>query len=150
LTVVLDVDGQETSVRMLGVAPVEFGRPHDAETSSRGGQPDRPVPIQMFLENLLRGESVYVVYDSQVEKQDEDGKFVAYLYRAPDGLLINQEAIRQGFGVTDNSYAFEEQPSFRYYQEKAQKAKKGLWGGPQGPQGKIPHGPGPRPAGKPT
>jgi endonuclease YncB( thermonuclease family) len=131
LTVVIQVDGEETNVRMLGVAPTETGKGEAGDRPRREGSGRRPAPSQMFLENLLRGESVYVVYDSQVEEQDEDGKYVAYLYRAPDGLMINLEVVRQGFCVTDPDYDFTEKPSFLYYQEKAAKAKKGLWGGPK-------------------
>jgi endonuclease YncB( thermonuclease family) len=95
---------------------------------------------------MLRGESVYVVYDSQVEEEDEDGKYMAYLYRAPDGLFINLEVVRQGLGVTDEAYSFEEQPDFLYYQGKAKKAGKGIWrkGGLNGPQ----RSEGPRPRGR--
>ena len=92
---------------------------------------------------MLEGEDVYIVYDSIVEEQDEDGKYVAYVYRAPDGLLLNTEVLRQGFGVVDPGYDFAEKDTFLYYQNKAQQAEKGLWNKSPGPMrnGKPSRGP---------
>ncbi len=84
-----------------------------------------------FLENLLRGESVYVVYDSMVKEEDEKDRYVAYLYRSPDGLLINLEAVRQGFCITDRNCDFEEKATFLHYERKAKRLKKGIWGRPR-------------------
>ena len=129
LTVVLKIEGEKTQVRMIGVAMADFG----------GSEKNRNRPASdMFLDNLLRGESVYVVYDSQLEEQDEDGNYIAYLHRAPDGLPINLEVIRQGLGVTDDSYSFEEKSTFHYYQNRARKVEKGVWAKSQAPPPKEP------------
>ena len=104
LTAVLEVEGEEAEIRMIGVAPLEAG--------TEGRPARRSRMTQMFLDNILRGESVHVVYDSMVADEDADGKYVAYLYRAPDGLLVNTEVIRQGFAAADTSYDFEEKESF--------------------------------------
>lgn len=77
---------------------------------------------------MLIGEFVYLEYDDNIPEQDEDGQTVAYVYRAPEGLLINLEVIRQGFGLTPTEYQFEEQQTFRTYEEKAQTDGKGIWG----------------------
>jgi endonuclease YncB( thermonuclease family) len=82
----------------------------------------------MFLRNLLVGERVYVMYDSQVADDDEDGKYVASLYRAPDGLNVNLEAVRQGFAAVDPSYSFDDKATFLYYQRRARQLHKGIWG----------------------
>lgn len=144
LTIVVDVDGQRTPVRMIGLAEPQqkgndkesSGAPMGRKGPGRDGPPRLPTGI--FLENMLNGEDVYIVYDSMVEDQDEDGKYVAYVYRAPDGMLLNSEVIRQGFAVVDPGYDFAEKDTFLYYQNKAQQARKGLWG--KGPR----HGQGPR------
>jgi len=119
LTAVLEVEGEQAEIRMVGVAPLE--------ASSEGRPGRRSRMTEMFLDNILRGESVHVVYDSMVEDQDEEGKYVAYLYRSPDGLLVNTEVIRQGFAAADTSYEFEEKETFAYYQNKAKSLMKGLW-----------------------
>jgi hypothetical protein len=144
LTIVVDVDGQETKVRMIGLAeaqdddksknqdsprgPLGRGGPGKHMANRRGPGRGAPrLPTEIFLKNMLQGEEVYIVYDSMVEEQDEDGKYVAYVYRAPDGMLLNTEVLRQGFGVVDPGYDFSEKDTFEYYQGKAQQAKKGLW-----------------------
>ncbi len=125
MTAVIQIEGQETKVRMIGVAEMAQGK--QAEKGK-----NRPSVTQHFMENMLKGEKVYVVYDSQVEETDEDGKYVAYLYRAPDGLLVNLEAIRLGFGVADTSYDFDDKETFQFYNDKARRLGKGVWGRRQG------------------
>lgn len=152
LTIVVDVDGQKTKVRMIGLAEPQndtkdqmdpkTSRPPKGRRGPRGGASRGAprLPREIFLknlENLLRGEQVYIVYDSMVEEEDEDGKYVAYVYRAPDGMLINAEVVRQGLGVVDPNYDFTEKDTFLYYQNKARQAQKGLWN-------KSKRGPGPR------
>jgi len=129
LTVVLDVDGQETKVRMIGVVPlqVQGDRPDGPPSRSRLPRPSRPPMTGLFLTNLLQGESVHVVYDPAVEEEDSEGNCVAYLYRAPDGLLVNLEIIRQGFAAVDARGTFEEKATFLHYQDKARKLQKGQW-----------------------
>jgi len=73
LTAVVKVDGEDVPVRMIGVAPLELQQ--DEQTSNapaRPGPAGRPNITGLFLKNLLEGESVYVVYDAQVEEEDED------------------------------------------------------------------------------
>ena len=142
LTVVLNVDGQDTKVRMVGVAPLEIEQDRPGADRGPAGRPSRgrPQMAELFLNNMLSGESAYVVYDSMVQEEDEDGNCAAYLYRAPDGLMVNMEVVRQGFAAVDSRYDFEEKDSFLHYQAKARELKKGLW---------RPRGPGPGPGGPP-
>ncbi len=157
LTIVVNVDGQETPIRMIGLAEPENKKTDDRPSPGPGahrdsmgmrGGPGRVPPTDIFLQNLLKGEEVYVVYDSMVQEQDEDGNYVAYVYRAPDGLLLNSEVLRQGLGVVDPGYDFSEKETFLYYQNQAQQAQKGLWN--KNPQRGMRNGkPGPGPLGKP-
>jgi len=117
LTITLDMNGKDTPVRLLGVAQAE-----GMEGEGRGNPPMR------FLRDLLTGEFVYVVYDSDLEQKDESGNLVAYLYRAPDRLLVNLEMVRQGFGVTADNYAFQYQKVLETYEQRAQADGRGLWG----------------------
>jgi endonuclease YncB( thermonuclease family) len=121
MTVVVKIDGQDTKIRMIGVAAMTRGANSDQ-------RPRRRPPVShRFMENMLKGEKIYIVYDSQIEETDEDGKYVAYVYRAPDGLLVNLEAIRQGFGVVDTSYDFDDKKIFQFYNDRACKLGKGIW-----------------------
>ncbi|MCD4699930.1 MAG: thermonuclease family protein, partial [Phycisphaerae bacterium] len=77
--------------------------------------------------NMLKGEFVSVEYDSTLAQEDETGLAVAYLYRAPDGMFLNLEIIRQGYGLAENDYPFQHDKLFGFYQQKAQADGKGLW-----------------------
>ena len=127
MTVVLNVEGDETPVRMIGLAPIGFQAGDDTDPRVARAREQAKRIHGLFLQNLLSGETVYVVYDEQLEEEDDDGNVVAYLYRAPDGLLVNMEAIRQGFGAVDTRYEFDEKDSFVYYQAKAREHQKGIW-----------------------
>jgi micrococcal nuclease len=123
-TLTLLVDGQPTRVRMLGVAP-----PLVAEAE---GQPGVLFPEAVaFVRGLLLGEMVYLADDSQVAANDADGIRVAYVHRAPDGLLVNLEIIRQGYGLAAEGYTFDHQQAFAAYQTRAQQTGKGIWRGLQ-------------------
>jgi endonuclease YncB( thermonuclease family) len=125
-TVVIQVDQAESKVRMIGVAPMSLkaGRDVPLFIALRRRLPSTTT----FLQMLLKGESVYVLYDSRIAEQDKDGKYVGYVYRAPDGLLMNQEVIRNGFAAADTRYTYDLRDAFLSYQKKAQTAEKGIFG----------------------
>ena len=92
--------------------------------------PQKPVEFygresSLFLKNLLRGESVHVVYGQ--ERVDGYGRTLAYLYRAPDGLFVNLEIIRQGYGHAYTQFSFRHMELFTGYQRWARETGKGLW-----------------------
>jgi micrococcal nuclease len=53
---------------------------------------------------------------------------LAYLYRAPDGLFVNLEIVRQGYGHAYTRFPFKYLNLFREYEKKAREAGRGLWG----------------------
>lgn len=140
-TVTLDMDGQEATVRLLGVA-----EPQVPEGEGRA-RPVGQIGIG-FMRNLLLNEYVTLAYDPDLDKKDEDGVTVAYLYRSPDGLFANLEVVRQGFGIVPTDYEFAHAKTFKFYQGKAKADTKGLWGrAKRGPrEGKPPPPPAPAPA----
>ena len=115
LTLTVTVDGQETPVRLLGVA--------EAKTADG----DLPLSPEAFLRNLVAGEFVQLVADETLEETDEKGRRVAYVYRVPDGLLVNLELVRQGYAVTAREYAFDHLDAFLIYQRRARADHRGLW-----------------------
>jgi endonuclease YncB( thermonuclease family) len=120
-TVTLDMDGKETTVRLLGVA-----EPQAPEGEARV-RPVGQIGIG-FMRNLLLNEYVTLASDPDLDKNDEEGVTTAYLYRSPDGLFTNLEVIRQGFGVVPTDYEFQHAKTFKFYQGKAKADSKGLWG----------------------
>ena len=91
-TVVIHRAGKSVTVRLIGVDTPETMHPQKpAEAFGK--------EASAFARNLLLGESVYLLPDEKRE-EDRHGRLLAYLYRAPDGLFVNLEIVRQGYGRT--------------------------------------------------
>ena len=118
-TVEINYDGQAVSVRLIGVDTPETVHPSQpVEAYGR--------EASSFTKNLLLGESIYLRFDT--ENQDRYGRLLAYLYRAPDGLFVNLEVARQGYGHAYTQFPFKHMELFRHYENQARTAGKGLWG----------------------
>jgi len=93
--------------------------------------PQKPVEhygkeASMFTTNLLKGEEVYI----ELEPDNTVGKYgrkLLYLYRVPDGLFVNLEIVRQGYGHAYTVYPFQYMEIFRHYEDRAKELGKGLW-----------------------
>lgn len=119
-TVILLIHGEKTSVRLIGVDTPETVHPR------------KPVQYYgreagLFLKNLLRGEEVYIEQRGKADEFDRYGRLLAYLYRAPDGLFVNLEIVRQGYGHAYTRFPFQYMDLFRFYEWKARECEKGLW-----------------------
>jgi micrococcal nuclease len=126
-TVVVSLNGKPTRVRLIGVDTPETVHPKKA-VEFYGKEASR------FTTNLLKGESVYLDYDQQ--KTDKYGRTLAYLYRAPDGLFVNLEIIRQGYGHAYTMFPFKYMEVFRAYEQRAREAGRGLWAAAEGITGR--------------
>ena len=109
---VINLDGEETNLRLIGVDAPEIGTPYSNEA-------------KQFLTNLLIGEEVYLEYGKELK--DKYGRTLAYVYRAPDGFFVNSEIVRQGYGRAYTKYPFAFAELFLSYEQKAKEHKKGLW-----------------------
>ncbi len=118
-TVELMMGGKKTTVRMIGVDTPETVHPR---------KPIEPYGKEAseFTTNLLKGEEVYIEREPQ-NTVDKNGRTLLYLYRAPDGLFVNLEIIRQGYGDVYRVEPFKYRDLFTHFQEIAQKVKKGKW-----------------------
>lgn len=115
-SVTVMMNGKEVSVRLMGLTSA---LPPWADAGAKKR-------IHEWLANLLKGESVYVKYDS-AGAADTAGKTRAYLYRAPDGLFVNLEMLRQGKALASARYVGDHQMSFSFYQARARTNAKGVW-----------------------
>jgi endonuclease YncB( thermonuclease family) len=79
-----------------------------------------------FLEELLRDQSVHLRFES-VSMDVETPHAAAYIYRASDGLLVNLEMIRQGYGKTPTGTVFKLREAFLVEERKAREERCGLW-----------------------
>lgn len=118
-TVQIKFKGKPVTIRLIGVDTPETVHPN------------KPVEVfgkeaSAFTQNLLLGESVYLRLG--VDEMDKYGRLLAYLYRAPDGLFVNLEIVRQGYGHAYTQFPFKHMELFRHYERRAREAGKGLWG----------------------
>lgn len=111
LTLIVGSGSDEQRVRLHGVEPIR-----DRSSSDRAVQ---------LLDALLVGESVYLVRD----RTDRGGgnETRAYVFRAPDGLFINLELVRQGLAPGATRGTHEHESLFRAYEQRARRAGKGMW-----------------------
>ncbi len=84
-------DGETEKVRYIGMDTPESVKPG--------------TPVECFAKaaseynaQLVAGRAVRLVAD--VEARDRYGRALAYVYREPDGLLVNAELVRGGFART--------------------------------------------------
>ena len=117
-TIKIDYKGKSETVRLIGVDTPETVHPN------------KPVEFfgkeaSAFLKNLLKGESVYLRFGD--EERGKYGRLLAYVYRAPDGLFVNLEIVRQGYGHAYVKFPFKHMEIFREYEKRARVVGKGLW-----------------------
>jgi micrococcal nuclease len=110
-TIIVDVNNQEIKVRLTGIKPAE-----------KYGQ-----ELAMFTKNLLRGEEVYIIDDPNQNEPDKYGYMSKYVYRAPDGLFVNAEIIRQGYSRADTATPFKYVAQFEQLEKFARERSKGIW-----------------------
>ncbi len=101
-------------VRLIGVDAPELDAPYYKESTK-------------FLDNLIMAEAVYFQFGADGDTVDKSGRWPAYLYRAPDGLFVNLEIIRQGYGRADTAFPFKYTDLFAAYEKRARAGQKGLW-----------------------
>ena len=120
-TVVLALGGREVTCRLLGIDTPELHPPG-------GGPQPYAVEAARFTENLLKGERVWVVQYPAPFDVGAFRRMLALLYRVPDGLMVNLEIIRQGYGeVYAGSEVFPGKALLRTWENFARGAEKGLW-----------------------
>ncbi len=119
-TIVVSDKGKDVKVRLVGVDTPETVHPskpveHYGKEASR------------FTTNLLKGERVYLIGEPLPRAFDRYGRLLAYVYRAPDGLFVNAEIIRQGYGHAYTQIPSKYMQEFKQLEQFARKAEKGLW-----------------------
>ena len=115
----IEYENKPTRVRLIGV---------DTPKMARSGKPAERFEKEAssFTHYLLTGESVYLRFDAK-NKRDKYGRLLAYLYRSPDGLFVNLEIVRQGYGRAYTKFPFKYLELFRHYERRAREGIKGTW-----------------------
>ena len=123
-TVVLRAGEKDITCRLIGVDTPETV--HPSQPVEEYGK-----EASAFLDNLLKGEKVWVEQE-QGNTQDQHGRALVYIYRQPDGMLVNLEIVRQGYGHSYKEYPHKYMADFNAYELKARKVGKGLWASQEG------------------
>jgi endonuclease YncB( thermonuclease family) len=114
-SVVLKTGVTTARIRLLGVeAPEGIGGSAYDWLASR------------FLQELLHDQAVCLRSDSGPPDVGAP-RAQAYIYRAADGLLVNIEGIRRGFGQTAQGIDFRLRDAFLAEEHKAREDRLGLW-----------------------
>ncbi len=117
-TIRVDLDGQETAVRLIGIDTPERDGPY----TSRECYGEE---ASGFTHDSLAGRTVELDFD--VERTDRYGRTLAYVWL--DGALFNERLVRSGYAVVTTF-----PPNVRYVgrftaaQRRARDEQRGLWG----------------------
>jgi endonuclease YncB( thermonuclease family) len=105
------------TVRLIGVDTPETVDPR---------QPVRALGKEAsdFTRRLAEGKVARLEYD--VERKDKYNRTLAYVY-LPDGVLLNAEIVKQGYGHAYTEFPFKYLEQFRTDEREARDARRGLW-----------------------
>ena len=118
-TLLLLVDGEKTTVRLIGIDAPESVHPETENNSPEG------VLAAQRMRELVSGRKVTLEYDA--ERTDRFGRTLAYVYA--DGVLLEDYMLSEGL-----ARAMSLEPNTRYehhfakLEREAEKAGAGFWG----------------------
>lgn len=120
-TIVVDMDGKEETVRLLGVDTPETRDPR------------RPVQCfgkeaSDFTKKLLTGKPVHLLKDPDDDERDQFGRLLRYVY-LEDGTMVNERLVYEGYAFAYEKYPTGRTQVLKQMEDEARLAKRGLWGG---------------------
>jgi micrococcal nuclease len=110
-----------TRVRLLGVDTPETKNP---KTSVMYYGPE----ASAFTKKLCEHQLVTVLLDTVAGQRDKYGRLLAYI-RLPDGSILNERLIAEGFGYADLRFEHSFYDQYAVLQEEVMRDKRGLWKG---------------------
>ena len=117
-TIRVDIDGKDTTVRLIGIDTPESVNPDETKNSQEG------VIASDYTKSII-SKNVYLEFD--VESKDQYDRLLAYVY-LDDGTFLNEKIIEDGYAYTMNI-----NPNVKYQDiflkafNEARENKKGLW-----------------------
>ena len=119
-TIAVNMNGSIETIRFIGVDTPETHKPN--------------TPVQCFgpeaaahtKAEISRFGKVRLQADPLDTNRDRYGRLLRYVY-LPDGTLMDEQIIRQGYGFAYLSFPFSKKDQFAAGQKAAQAAKLGLW-----------------------
>lgn len=119
-TIDVEIDGEKTRVRLIGVDTPESVHPDESRNTNEGKA------AADWLRELLDGEKVYLEYDAA--QTDKYGRTLAYVYLGDRKTMVNKLLLENGLAqvmtVQPNSKYSDE---FYKLQTRARKDEVGFW-----------------------
>lgn len=118
-TILVDMNGSDEKVRMIGVDTPET---HD---------PDTPVQCygqkaSEFTSLQLNDKTVRLESDPDNSNRDRYERLLRYVY-SEDGTLINKLLITEGYGFAYTRFPFQKKDEFLSAEIEARNVRNGLW-----------------------
>lgn len=118
-TIVVDMNGTDETVRMIGVDTPETHKPNS--------------PVQCYgpaasayTKNLIGSQKVRLEADPANQNRDRYDRLLRYVY-LPDGQLVAKNIIENGYGFAYTQFPFTKKDEFIKAEEQAKATNKGLW-----------------------
>jgi micrococcal nuclease len=120
---VVQVKGHPETFRLIGVNTPETKDPR--KPVERFGK-----EASRFTTSLLKNQLVRLEIQKVPTSRDRYGRLLAYVFLQADGLLVNKEVIRQGYGHAYLKYPYDSarMEECRAAEQGAWKHERGLWG----------------------
>ncbi len=116
---IADAEHPDTRIRLLGVDTPETKHP-------KYGLMYYGPEATDFTTQLALGKPVTLRLDIVGDIRDRYGRLLAYV-TLPDGTILNEELIAQGYGYAYLSFPHSEFDTYKMLMEQAIEQKKGLW-----------------------
>lgn len=119
-TIAVNMNGSVETIRMIGVDTPETHRPN---TPVQCYGPEAAAHTQAVISKFGK---VRLQADPLDTNRDRYGRLLRYVY-LPDGSLVDEQIIQQGYGFAYLSFPFTKKAQFAVDQQTAQASKIGLW-----------------------
>jgi len=134
-TLEISLNGLKEKIRLIGVDTPESHQSakldRDAERTGQDKQTIRALGKQAtaFTQSLAPPGTTIRLEHGQ-EARDRYGRVLAFVW-LPDGTMLNEQIICQGFGNAYTRFPFKQEymDRFRACEQEARAAKRGLWAG---------------------
>lgn len=120
-TIAVNMNGNIETIRFIGVDTPETHKPN---TPVQCYGPQAAAHTQSVITQA--GGKVRLQADPKDTNRDRYGRLLRYVY-LPDGTLLDEQIIQQGYGFAYLSFPFSMKDKFAADQTAAQNAKLGLW-----------------------
>ncbi len=120
-TIVVDLDGQIETVRLIGVDTPELGRQD---------RPAQPMALEAarFARRMVGKKTVLLRPEPDRPDRDRYGRLLRYVL-LQDGICLNAEIIKRGYGRALLRYPFFRAKEFAVFERQARAARLGIWAG---------------------